>query len=157
MPVTMNLVRVQTMLGDRVGREIFMYSITLKPAEDSADDPPRLCRGARRWPGMAVPDRRASRTPSTCAARSGFMYADPVGGRRHVQPHRHAPLRRRTADAVGRMPRHGQPGAHRAIDHVGLRIERRAAMRILALSGATFVAFALALLARRRPARSSPS
>jgi protein SCO1/2 len=36
-PVTMNLVRVQKLLGDRVGRDIFMYSITLKPAEDSAE------------------------------------------------------------------------------------------------------------------------
>jgi protein SCO1/2 len=37
-PVTSNLVRVQKLLGDRVGRDIFMYSITLKPAEDSAED-----------------------------------------------------------------------------------------------------------------------
>jgi protein SCO1 len=37
-PVTANLVRVQKLLGDRVGRDIFMYSITLKPAQDSADD-----------------------------------------------------------------------------------------------------------------------
>jgi protein SCO1 len=37
-PVTQNLVRVQKLLGDRVGRDIFMYSITLKPAEDSADN-----------------------------------------------------------------------------------------------------------------------
>ena len=37
MPVTMNLARVQKRLGDRVGRDIFMYSITLKPAEDSAE------------------------------------------------------------------------------------------------------------------------
>jgi protein SCO1/2 len=36
-PVTMNLARVQKRLGDRVGRDIFMYSITLKPAEDSAE------------------------------------------------------------------------------------------------------------------------
>jgi protein SCO1 len=36
-PVTTNLVRVQKRLGDRVGRDIFMYSITLKPAEDSAE------------------------------------------------------------------------------------------------------------------------
>lgn len=33
--VTANLVKVQKLLGDRVGREIFMYSITLKPEEDS--------------------------------------------------------------------------------------------------------------------------
>jgi protein SCO1/2 len=35
MPVTMNLKRVQKLLGDRVGRDIFFYSITLKPEEDS--------------------------------------------------------------------------------------------------------------------------
>ena len=35
MPVTMNLKRVQKLLGDRVGRDIFMYSITLKPQEDT--------------------------------------------------------------------------------------------------------------------------
>jgi protein SCO1 len=37
-PVTMNLNRVQKRLGDRVGRDIFMYSITLKPAEDSPEN-----------------------------------------------------------------------------------------------------------------------
>jgi protein SCO1/2 len=36
-PVTMNLVRVHKLLGDRVGRDIFMYSISLKPAEDSPE------------------------------------------------------------------------------------------------------------------------
>jgi protein SCO1/2 len=35
MPVTMNLRKVQNLLGDRVGRDIFFYSITLKPEEDS--------------------------------------------------------------------------------------------------------------------------
>lgn len=35
MPVTTNLKRVQRLLGDRVGRDIFMYSITLKPQEDT--------------------------------------------------------------------------------------------------------------------------
>ena len=33
--ITSNLVKVQRMLGDRVGRDIFMYSISLKPEEDS--------------------------------------------------------------------------------------------------------------------------
>src|SRR2546427_6429275 len=32
---TPNLVQVQRALADRVGREIFMYSITLKPEEDT--------------------------------------------------------------------------------------------------------------------------
>lgn len=33
--VTSNLVKVQRLLGDRVGRDIFMNSITLQPAEDT--------------------------------------------------------------------------------------------------------------------------
>jgi protein SCO1/2 len=37
-PVTTNLKRVVKLLGDRVGRDIFIYSITLKPAEDSSED-----------------------------------------------------------------------------------------------------------------------
>ena len=34
-PITRNLVRVQKILGDRVGKDIFMYSFTLKPKEDN--------------------------------------------------------------------------------------------------------------------------
>jgi protein SCO1 len=37
-PVTRNLVKVKRLLGDRVGRDIFMYSITLRPTEDTVDD-----------------------------------------------------------------------------------------------------------------------
>jgi protein SCO1/2 len=33
--ITANLVRVQKLLGDRVGKDVFMYSITLKPEQDS--------------------------------------------------------------------------------------------------------------------------
>lgn len=36
-PVTRNLKRVQALLGNRVGRDIFMYSFTLKPEEDTPD------------------------------------------------------------------------------------------------------------------------
>ena len=36
-PVTMNLKKVQELLGDRVGRDIFIYSLTLKPEEDTPD------------------------------------------------------------------------------------------------------------------------
>lgn len=36
-PVTANLARAQRMLGDRVGRDIFFYSITLKPDRDSPE------------------------------------------------------------------------------------------------------------------------
>jgi protein SCO1/2 len=34
-PITRNLVRLQKILGDRVGKDIFMYSFTLKPKEDN--------------------------------------------------------------------------------------------------------------------------
>ena len=36
-PITRNLVRLQNILGDRVGKDIFMYSFTLKPKEDNVD------------------------------------------------------------------------------------------------------------------------
>ena len=44
MPVTMNLKKVQNLLGDRVGRDIFMYSITLKPEEDTPQSLKRYVR-----------------------------------------------------------------------------------------------------------------
>jgi len=34
-PVTRNLVRVQSLLGNRIGKDIFIYSFSLKPKEDS--------------------------------------------------------------------------------------------------------------------------
>ena len=37
-PATANLRKVQHLLGDRVGRDIFMYSISLKPEEDTPAD-----------------------------------------------------------------------------------------------------------------------
>ena len=36
-PVTSNLVKVQSLLAKRVGRDIFMYSFTLKPKEDTPE------------------------------------------------------------------------------------------------------------------------
>ena len=37
-PTTHNLVRVQQLLKDRVGKDIFMYSLTLRPEQDSPGD-----------------------------------------------------------------------------------------------------------------------
>ena len=36
--ITANLLKVQKLLGNRIGRDIFMYSITLRPEEDSPQD-----------------------------------------------------------------------------------------------------------------------
>ncbi|MBL8149861.1 MAG: SCO family protein [Blastocatellia bacterium] len=35
--ITRNLVKVQRLLGNRVGKDIFMYSITLKPVDDTVE------------------------------------------------------------------------------------------------------------------------
>src|SRR5215831_20940158 len=35
--VTANLAKVQKLLGDQVGRDIYMYSFTLKPEEDNVE------------------------------------------------------------------------------------------------------------------------
>ena len=35
MPITMNLKRVQDLFGERMGRDVFIYSFTLKPEEDT--------------------------------------------------------------------------------------------------------------------------
>src|SRR5947207_6027636 len=50
-PVTSNLLKVQTHLEDRVGREIFMYSFTLKPDEDSPADLAAYVQERRIGPG----------------------------------------------------------------------------------------------------------
>ena len=51
MPVTMNLKKVHNLLKDRVGRDIFMYSITLKPEEDTPQALKRYVRAHRIKPG----------------------------------------------------------------------------------------------------------
>ena len=50
-PTTHNLLRVQQMLGDRVGKDIFMYSITLKPEQDSARELAAYARSHAVQPG----------------------------------------------------------------------------------------------------------
>jgi protein SCO1/2 len=46
--ITMNLVKVQTLLGRRAGRDVFMYSITL----DAAHDSPRVLSAYAREHGV---------------------------------------------------------------------------------------------------------
>jgi len=43
-PATHNLVKVQEMLKDRVGRDIFMYSLTLRPEQDGPEELARFAR-----------------------------------------------------------------------------------------------------------------
>jgi protein SCO1 len=48
---TANLVKVQKLLGDRVGKDIFIYSITLKPEEDTAKDLAAYAKAYKVGPG----------------------------------------------------------------------------------------------------------
>jgi len=59
--VMANLAKVQRLLGRQVGRDLFMYSFTLKPTEDSIDDirEHRKMLGAK--PGWTFFNRQARR------------------------------------------------------------------------------------------------
>jgi protein SCO1 len=48
---TANLVKVQRLLGDRMGKDIFMYSITLKPEEDTPETLSRYAKAYKVGPG----------------------------------------------------------------------------------------------------------
>jgi protein SCO1 len=74
---TQHLVEAQRMLGDRVGRDIFMYSITLKPAEDSVEDLRRFAEGQGVGPGWLFLTGVPADIEHLRKAL-GFTYADPV-------------------------------------------------------------------------------
>lgn len=74
---TANLVKVQKLLGDRVGKDIFMYSITLKPEEDT---PQRLAAYARAYkvgPGWQFLTGEP-RDIELLRQKLGFIDRDPV-------------------------------------------------------------------------------
>ena len=73
--VTANLVKVQKLLGDQVGRDIHMYSFTLKPEEDSID----IIRSYRKkfgagWTFLTG----APKDIETLRRAIGFTYPDPA-------------------------------------------------------------------------------
>ncbi len=76
-PVTSNLVRVHKLLGDRMGRDIFFYSLTLEPA---ADTPEVLARYAsahdvgRGWTFLTGEKKDIE----LLRQRLGFVDPDPV-------------------------------------------------------------------------------
>ena len=75
-PVTTNLARVQKLLGDRVGRDIFIYSITLKPEEDRADDLRHYAEHHGVGPGWLFLTGAPADVEHLRRAL-GFTYADP--------------------------------------------------------------------------------
>jgi protein SCO1/2 len=73
--VTANLVRVQKILGDKLGRDIHMYSFTLKPEEDNVG----VIRDYRKKFGAAWPFFTAKPADmEKLRVAIGFTYPDPV-------------------------------------------------------------------------------
>jgi protein SCO1/2 len=75
--VMANLAKVQRLLGKQVGRELYMYSFTLKPAEDTVDDirEHRKMLGAK--PGWTFLTGKPQDI-ETLRAAIGFKYPDPA-------------------------------------------------------------------------------
>jgi protein SCO1 len=78
--ITSNLVRVQKLLGDRVGRDIFMYSITLRPEQDTPEVLARHVRMHKIGPGWTFLTG-APADVETLRRRLGFIDLDPVRDR----------------------------------------------------------------------------
>src|SRR5215510_7266218 len=76
-PVTANLVRVQRILKDRVGRDIFMYSITLKPEEDTPEALSKYAGKFKVGPGWLFLTGKPNDI-EVLRRKLGFAYADPV-------------------------------------------------------------------------------
>jgi protein SCO1/2 len=75
-PATSNLRKVQQLLGDRVGCDMFMYSITLKPHEDTPRDLKRYREAYDVGPGWTF----LTGHPAACdlvRRRLGFADSDP--------------------------------------------------------------------------------
>ncbi len=74
---TANLRRVQLALGDRAGREVYMYSLTLKPREDTPDVLRRYARRHGIEPGWLFLTGSADDI-ELLRRRLGFTDPDPV-------------------------------------------------------------------------------
>ena len=77
---TANLVKVQQLLGNRVGRDIFMYSISLKPREDR----PAQLKKYEEMHGIKAGWTLLTGKPADCELlrlRLGFADPDPVRDR----------------------------------------------------------------------------
>ena len=105
--VTQNLLRVQELLAPRVGRDIFMYSLTLRPEEDT----PELLGGYVAAHGIGPGWRfltGALKDMEQLRRRLGFASADPALDRVADE---HTGLLRYGSDALDRWA--GCPGLSR--------------------------------------------
>ena len=76
-PVTANLVQVQHLLGDRVGRDIFMLSVSLRPTQDTPAVMRAYAAMHRVGPGWLFLTGKPADIESLRQGL-GFVYSDPV-------------------------------------------------------------------------------
>jgi protein SCO1/2 len=76
-PVTTNLARVQRLLGDRVGRDIFFYSVSLKSQEDTPEVLRAYAEMHQVGPGWSFLTGKPADVERLRRAL-GFEYDDPV-------------------------------------------------------------------------------
>jgi protein SCO1 len=82
--VTANLAEVQKLLGDQVGRQLFMYSFTLKPDEDDVDDIRKYRETFGAGPGWTFLTGK-SENIEKLRKGIGFTLPDPVQDRDKTQ------------------------------------------------------------------------
>ena len=75
-PITRNLVRLQQVLGSRVGKDIFMYSFTLKPKEDNVEALAHYAHMHKAQPGWLFLTGSAT-DMETLRRKLGFVDPDP--------------------------------------------------------------------------------
>lgn len=75
--VMANLAKVQKILGDQVGKDIFMYSFTLKPEEDTVDVLRRHHHMYDAGPGWTFLTAKPA-DMETLRRAAGFTYPDPA-------------------------------------------------------------------------------
>jgi protein SCO1/2 len=80
---TANLVRVQKLLKERVGRDIFMYSITLDPRHDTPAVLKKYARARGVGPGWAFLTGKSDDI-ELLRRKLGFSWADPVRDAKRV-------------------------------------------------------------------------
>jgi len=76
-PVTANLVKVQNLFGDRMGKDVFINSFTLKPEQDTPEVLARYAANYKVKPGWTF----VTGTPAqmeTVRRKLGFVDPDPV-------------------------------------------------------------------------------
>lgn len=96
--VTANLVRVQQLLGDRIGRDVFFYSISVQPEKDTPEQLRRYAKAYGAGPGWwFLTGKRAD--IDLIRRRLGAVDPDPVVD---AQPSRHSGMVRYGHEAFGR-------------------------------------------------------